>query len=154
MNRKRSRLISLVVVLVVVAGVWSVWGVEKAEAIIVICKTPLFGITRGETARSYVVNFGDENGVIAIIRYLDIAGNVLAESGELRVAIGQGTFFEMNGDDLNFGNAQRIPVRVEISINDPNLKKFPKDVDVSSVEIFESSSGRTLSIVGLPFIEQ
>ena len=152
MNPKRSKLVSLVIALFVVAGVWSLWGIEKAEAIIVICKSAMFGITRGETARSYVVNLGDENGVIAIIKYVDLDGNVLAESGELRVPIHQGAFFDINGDDLV--SSGRIPIRVEISIGDPNIKKFSTDVDVSSVEIFETSSGKTLSIVGLPFIEQ
>lgn len=148
MNRKRSRLISLVVALVIVAGGWSAWGVEKAEAIIIICKTPMFGITRGETARSYVVNIGDENGVIAIIRFLDGEGNVLAESGDLRLQLGTAAFFELNADTLDFQGAQRFPIRVEITIGDPNIKKFRKPVDITSVEVFDNLTGKVNFVMG------
>jgi hypothetical protein len=147
MNSDRTRLITFVTAIAIVIGMWSSWGVSNAEAIIIICKSGMFGVTRNETVRSYVVNTGEAKGIIINYRILDMAGTTLAQSSDMRLALGQAAFFELDAATLDFHGALRFPLRVEISIGNPEMKTFRQSVDISSVEVFDTDTGKTTFVL-------
>jgi hypothetical protein len=142
MKTNRAKLLTFLIAVTLVMGMWSAFGVSKAEAIIIICKSPVFGITRGETARAYLLNTGGENEIIVNYKFLDMAGNIVAQSGDMRVAPGQSGFFDLDASTLDFQGALRFPLRVEISIGDPELKSR-QPAHIHSLEVFDTGTGET-----------
>jgi hypothetical protein len=128
-------------------GLLSINGIPSAEAgPIPHLKSGMFGMVRGQSARVSILNTQTEGGVIAIIRILAGDGTVLQESPEMLIAMDQSAFFDVNGDTLPYIE-QRFQLRVEVILNDANLRKGRSRGNLMTIEVYENATGKTSFII-------
>ena len=147
----RSRL-SVLVALVTLA---TVLAASPAQAIIIICKSGMFGFTTGQTARVNVVNYGDpdQRPVEVSVKFLNKDSNVL---GEFRLTDplqpGKAAAFDLNRDDLVGAAPGRHEIRVEVTYGDPDDKKADdlRNRAKTTIEIINNETGKTEVFVGDP----
>jgi hypothetical protein len=138
----------MAITVAVTAAIWTVWGAQSAQAIIIINnKTGIFTITDDQAVRVHVVNTGEERGIIIINnRIIDSEGNTLAEFGGHSLKLGQSESFEFM-PRLAEGEQQKV--RVELMIESASRKG--KEVSfIPTLEVFDTATGKT--IVGQDFI--
>lgn len=116
-----------------------------------------WGLSSGQTARVSMANFGDgsvrflsesisaNDPLIARIQILDTEGEVIAQSGEIKVEPGQTRFWDVPRDRLPAGEPNgRIQVRTRILIT---TKSFDLDRNrpplAPTMELIDPSTGRT-----------
>lgn len=82
----RTKLITMVIALVALAAIWATWGEYRAHALPAVQLTSDgFGIAPGQTVRVTLLNIpndGDSRGFHWDVKFIDAAGNTLAETGE------------------------------------------------------------------------
>ena len=105
-----------------------------AQAIIVVDGRPV-GITFGQTARVTAVNTGTTAITINSCKFLDSAGNVLAEFDGGFIEPGNMIAFDLNADDI-IREGERIQIRIVISAD--TLRGL-----LRSTEVFENATGKT-----------
>jgi prepilin-type processing-associated H-X9-DG protein len=108
-----------------------------------------WGLSSGQTARVSVANFvfldGSVRSVPVRIQLLDMEGDVIAQSDEMRVEPGQTRFFDAPRELLPAGEPTgRLQLRARILIMAENARRLPPVAP--SVEIFDSGTGRTVMI--------
>jgi len=147
----RSKL-SVLVALVFLA---TVLAASPAQAIIIICKSGMFGFTTGQTARVNVVNYGnpDDRPVTVSVKFLNKDGNVL---GEFRLTdpllAGKAAAFDLNRDDLVSAAPGRHEIRVEVTVGDLDEKRADalRNRVKTTIEIINNETGKTEVFWGDP----
>ncbi len=139
------KLIAMVIAVVIATAVWTIWGANRAEAIIAIfVPTDSFGVGRGQTARLNVLNRGEEE-IVTYWSFLDAEGTVLREAARVPIGPGHTMSFDLNGDAHDhlrdaFG---RIQLRAVVSA----LRADTKNLGVN-VEVFDNDTGKTTFALG------
>jgi hypothetical protein len=108
-----------------------------------------WGLSQGQTARISVANFiladGSVRSVTVRIQLLDLEGEVLTQSDNIRVAPGQTRFWDVPRESLPGGEPTgRLQVRARIFVTTQTiLRQSPL---APSVELHDSGTGRTMAI--------
>jgi hypothetical protein len=158
MLNRPTKLIAMVLAVTALAAIWTIWGTNRAEAVIAIIKTTgMFSLTQGQATSAYVVNTwtGDERGIVVQFKVLDSQGNMLAQSERQMVAPGQASNYEYGtGVYIPAGQrmAIRLVLRVEGASRNSNRGTPGPDDFIATQEVYNTGDGRTT--VFLPFIEQ
>ncbi len=160
-NRK-TKLITIVLAVAVLATAWMIWGARRSGAVIAIIKTTgMFTLAGGQRTSAHVVNTwtGHERAIIINYTVLDGAGNVLARSDEQTLLPGQSADFEYGTgvyDPVPGTNAQRATIRlvlrVEGASRNRNAGTPGPDDFIATQEVFNIGDGKTT--VFLPYVEQ
>src|SRR5262245_32875072 len=88
------------------------------------------GVTLGQTARLNFLNIGMTRAIIVDYRFLDADGNVLAQSNEhLLLPMGRIVSVDLNRDTIPH-ESNRIQIRIEVTIGDPNLRYLRTSTEV------------------------
>jgi hypothetical protein len=144
-----TKLLAMVLAVGMLAGIWSIWGAQPAEAVIAIIRqTGVFSLAQGQATSAHVVNTGEARGIIVNWTVLDSAGNTLAQSERRTVEPGQASTFEYRPPDLAEG--QRMAIRLVLTVDgvaDRNKPGF-----IATQEVYNTGDGKTT--VFLPYIEQ
>ena len=130
------------VIAVAIATIWTIKGASAAEAVIAIIRTGAFTLAQDQAISAHVVNTGEERGIIVDWRVLDSEGNVHAESGRLRVELGQTASFSWGGVE------ERMALRVELIVEGAS-RNHPGFI--ASLEVYNTDDGKTT--VFLPYLE-
>ncbi len=150
-TRNTTKLIAMVMTVGMVAAIWTVWGANRAEAVIAIIReTGVFSLTRGQATSAHVVNTGEERGIVINWRVLDSAGNILAQSERQTVELGQASSFEY-GTGVYIPAGQRMTIRVELVVDPNNPNNGHKPGFIATQEVYNTGDGRTT--VFLPYLE-
>lgn len=150
-TRNTTKLIAMVMTVGMVAAIWTVWGANRAEAVIAIIReTGVFSLTRGQATSAHVVNTGEERGIVINWRVLDSAGNILAQSERQTVELGQASSFEY-GTGVYIPAGQRMTIRVELVVDPNNPNNGHKPGFIATQEVYNTDDGRTT--VFLPYLE-
>ena len=147
-------------VLVALVALATVLAASPAQAIIIICKSGMFGFTTGQTARVNVANVpgisDPEIRPVAVSgKFLNTDGNVL---GEFRLPDplqpGKAAAFDLNRDDLVGAAPGRHEIRVEVTVGDPDEKKADalRMRLKTTIEIINNETGKTEVFIGNPEI--
>jgi hypothetical protein len=140
-----TKLIAMVIA-VVIATIWTIRGASAAEAVIAIIRqTGMFSLAQGQAEDAHVVNTGEERGIVVNFRVLDSAGNVHAESGRLRVELGQAASYTWA---LGVEEGQRMAIRVELMVEGAS-RNHPGFI--ATQEVYNVADGKTT--VFLPYME-
>jgi hypothetical protein len=108
-----------------------------------------WGLSSEQTARVNVMNMGLTDGSVRLvavrIQLLDLEGEVIAQSGEVRVEPGQTRFWDAPRASLPAGEPTgRLQLRARILITAQDIRRLPPLAP--TVEIFDSGTGRTVLI--------
>jgi prepilin-type processing-associated H-X9-DG protein len=110
-----------------------------------------WGLSQGQSARVSVANFVFLDGsvrsipVTVHIQLLDTEGEVIAQSGELRIEPGKTRFWDVPRQSLPAGEATgRLQVRARLLILRQERTQSPPAIP--SIEVFDSGTGRTVAI--------
>jgi hypothetical protein len=145
---RSTKLISIVLFVATLTTLWTIWGANRAEAVIAIIRqTGVFSLTQGQVTSAHVVNTGEERGMIINYRVFDSAGNVLAQSDRRRVELGQASSFDFGPLDLAEGQRMAILLELRVEGASSNKPGF-----VATQEVYNTVSGKTT--VFLPYLEQ
>jgi len=161
-NRRKTKLIAIVLTVAVLAACWMIWGARRSTAVIAVIKTTgMFTLAGGQRTSAHVVNTwtGREHQTIIDYTVLDGAGNVLARSNEQTLLPGQSADFEYGTgvyDPIPGTNAQRATIRLVLRVEgaSPNRNSGTPGPDdfIATQEVFNIGDGKTT--VFLPYIEQ
>ncbi|HTF38787.1 MAG TPA: hypothetical protein VK651_10780 [Blastocatellia bacterium] len=144
---RSTKLISIVLFVATLTTLWTIWGANRAEAVIAIIRqTGVFSLTQGQATSAHVVNTGEERGIIVDYRVLDSAANVLVQSDRRRVELGQASSFDFGPLDLAEG--QRMAIRVELRVEGASRNK---PGFIATQEVYNTGNGKTT--VFLPYLE-
>ena len=119
-----------------------------------------FGITPELTARISVAHLGDGSvrigaPAITTIQILDPEGNVIAQSGEIRVEPGKIRYWNASGYQILSAGHERIgrlQVRARIQVNTGDVDEAQPPLAIT-VELIDTGTGRTVSHINYnPFI--
>jgi hypothetical protein len=144
-----TKLIAIVMVVGVFAGIWAAFGANRAEAVIAIIRTTgLFSLTQGQATSAHVVNTGEERGFIIQIKVLDNEGNILAQSERQMVELGQASSFEF-GPPPDWAERQRMAIRLVLTVE--GIANRNKPGFVATQEVYNTGDGKTT--VFLPYME-
>ncbi len=156
MPNKPTKLIAMVLALGALAGIWTVWGTNRAEAVIAIIRaTGMFSLAQGQATSPQVVNTlgGDERQIVVSWTVFDSSGNILARSDERTVLPGQSANFEYGtGVYSRQRTAIRLVLRVEGAARNRNSETPGPDDLIATQEVYNIADGRTT--VFLPYVEQ
>ena len=84
--------------------------------------TGMFGVARGQTARTNVVNLGGSDVLIECL-YFDGMGNVVARSERRELTPGQATFFDVDATANTYGG--RVELRAVVKpVGNPNIRQL------------------------------
>jgi prepilin-type processing-associated H-X9-DG protein len=110
-----------------------------------------WGLSQGQSARVSVANFVFLDGSVrlvpatVIIQLLDTEGEVIAQSGEMRVEPGKTRFWDVPRQSLPAGEATgRLQVRARLLIL--RQERTPPPPVQPVIEVFDSGTGRTVAI--------
>ena len=106
----------------------------------------MFSLAQGQAEDAHIVNTGEERGIVVNFRVLDSAGNVLAQSGRLRVELGQAASYTWA---LGVEEGQRMAIRVELMVEGAS-RNHPGFI--ATQEVYNVGDGKTT--VFLPYLEQ
>ena len=140
MNSRRiaSTLVTTVIAVGILAGIWSFGAANRAEAVIAIIKTTgMFGLAPGQTARINVLNSGEIRGFIVEWKFLDATGRTVAESREpVFIPFGQAASFDLSFDEAFPTEVVRTELRAVVTLS------VRRSVVVTG-EVFDVSTGKT-----------
>jgi hypothetical protein len=94
-----------------------------------------------------VVNTGDERGQTWWATVFDSRGNMLAQSDQRRLELGQASSFDFG--PLELAEGQRMAIRVELMVEGASRNK---PGFIATQEVYNVGDGKTT--VFLPYIEQ
>jgi hypothetical protein len=130
----------------------AVWGAGRASATQTQMEYTSFGmvgLTRGQTIRLNVVHAAVSDRLppgpcIVRLNFVDGLGNLLAESTET-LTPGQATSLDVSGDGIIGRASNRAEVRAFVRvIDDSRGNRLPPNPCVSTLEVFESDTGKTV----------
>ena len=142
MNSRRiaSTLVTTVIAVGILAGIWSFGAANRAEAVIAIIKTKTtgeFGLAPGQTARINVLNSGEIRGFIVDWKFLDATGRTVSESREpVVIPFGQAASFDLAFDEAFPTEVVRTELRAVVTLS------VGRNVVVTG-EVFDVSTGKT-----------
>ena len=134
-----TKLLALAIGLGALTTIWMTWGANRVDAAMFDAKTTgMFGVTRGQTARTNVVNLGGSDVLIECL-YFDGMGNIVARSGRLRVPPGQATLFDADATSF-VGIGGRGELRaVVMAIRNPNTRLLNFTSEVFDNDTFKTT---------------
>jgi hypothetical protein len=114
-----------------------------------------WGMSWGQTARASVANFVFLDGsdrtshaVIARIQLLDMEGEMIVESDEMRVEPGKTRFWDVSRDQMwleGETGTGRIQVRARIVVTTSSFDERQQPRLGATLEVIDSATGRTVS---------
>jgi hypothetical protein len=148
MHDRSTKRISMVLAVATLTALSTIWGANRAEAVIAIIRsTGIFSLAQGQATSAHIVNTGEDRGIVIDWTVLDSAGNSLAQSERRTVEIGQSSSFEYRPPDLPEG--QRMAIRLVLTVDGANRNK---PGFIATQEVYNTGDGKTT--VFLPYIEQ
>lgn len=151
MLNRPTKLIAMLMAVVVLAAIWTIWGTNRAEAVIAIIKTTgMFSLAQGQATSAHVVNTwtGDERGIVVQFKVLDSQGNTLAQSERQMVPPGQASNYEY-GTGVYTPEGQRTPIRLVLTVEGVANRNKPEFI--ATQEVYNTGDGKTT--VFLPYVE-
>ena len=149
-----KKFLAMVVVLGMVASIWSSWGARPAQAFVIVGgKTGLFGVTQGQKVRISTVNVDhNRGGIVPCVGIFGLAGNELARNEGMALMKGQGTFFDFDASMLGLRSGERAQLRVEVELEptpdaDGRTRRIQPDEAIVTVEVYDNASGKTMFVI-------
>ncbi len=151
MLNRSTKLIAMLMAVAVLAAIWTIWGTNRAEAVIAIIKTTgMFSLAQGQATSAHVVNTwtGDERGIVVQFKVLDSQGNTLTQSERQMVPPGQASNYEY-GTGVYTPEGQRTPIRLVLTVEGVANRNNPEFI--ATQEVYNTGDGKTT--VFLPYVE-